>query len=1198
MSEILGFQGKVDFTQAKKDVKDFEKYLSTVGISLPKDISAKTFDTKPLTEYQKEVIRIKQETLELAKAKAETTKADRAASLATQAALREEIRLKKEAASVKRPVDFGNSQAEIDLSNAGRAAGGGRVASSGTAELVRLLNEDFAAGKIGAAEYKAEIERLNAIMKQTSSATKEADGAIKGKTLSAKEQARLLAEEKYLQSQATKELKNNIREQLNAKGSTEARRAALIRLQTAFDRLSATERASPAGQRLEGIVGRLNTQVLSLEKSTGRSGRNVGNYLNQAWSGLKTIANILPGMGIAGVLAFAIDPLMEYIKSLDLFKSKLSQVKLAQTAVSEALKGGDYTQAVKNVEQLRINVDLAKKGLYDKKAVVDEYNKSIGVTAGQVKNLDEVEANLVKNADAYIQMTLYKAAANLQLQKAAEKAAEIQELSRKKTEEFANSFDKVVGGAAAGGGGSQFGVSTFDSGAYEKALKEEGEKRKEVRHKELKKEKKDFTDNASSLMKTASEEAKKMGGVLGADTGAATKASTKALNAALSAAESLSKKLTDIHNASFRKTLSNDDAEIQAVKDKYEAMRVEAKKFYEEFGNKPVKINGKNVSKDQVFGTLKADEQSEKDAILAQRKADKDKKEQEAAQKHYETLLKDFMDYGQKMDKLKADFEADSLLLINDPRQQAVRKAAYDKDVQDLVDTNSKKLDEYEKLIEGIEKLSRKEALAALEVASKRLADDKGAGLVSDKVAKETEALFAKTKKAIIKGTKEAGEELIALANQIDQLASEVDSIDEAFGKVLRTVSNVVGQVGNIQKGMSDFNKEGASPLDKLTAGLGMIGAGISIFKSVFSLFDRSAQREEQAAYARDLQNKQTEALNKSLERQISLLNDAYGTDRLLKYNEAIKQATENQAKYQQQLNGKYQLTGDKAIDKQLEKLNSGEWKLGGDMTSLLIKDLIKKGAVNTLPTDIRELEKLLDEGKLDSGTAVIVQNLIKANESAEQLKNQLRAENVGAGLSTIVDEFMDSLTDGVGGVEDALTKAIRRGLLNSLKGDITEKFLQDYYEMLDKALIDGNISADEDALLREQLRKADEYGKERLDYINKTAPETKEPDKKTGISGAIVGEALKEDTANRMLGLQQGQYDATKQIGLTMGDMLQIGRSKLAALEKIAANTLRGADNTEGHTTLLNKIAENTTPKSTTSDPLGQSLRDNGIKI
>jgi hypothetical protein len=127
------------------------------------------------------------------------------------------------------------------------------------------------------------------------------------------------AEEKLRLQQSTQELKNRIREESNAKGSLDNRRAALIRLRTEYDRLSPLERDTSWGQRMNKTIAQVDAQVLSLEKSTGRAQRNVGNYLNAAWSGIRQLAYIIPGLGIAGIfdviatgIGMAVTKLMEY----------------------------------------------------------------------------------------------------------------------------------------------------------------------------------------------------------------------------------------------------------------------------------------------------------------------------------------------------------------------------------------------------------------------------------------------------------------------------------------------------------------------------------------------------------------------------------------------------------------------------------------------------------------------------------------------------------------------------------------------------------------------------------------------------------------------------------------------------------------------------------------------------------------------
>lgn len=101
-------------------------------------------------------------------------------------------------------------------------------------------------------------------------------------TVSFNDEAKSVQFLKEQQRQRNAELKNQVKEELSVKGSIEQRRAALIRLQKEYDNLAPKERESSSGKRLQGVVKGLVDQLKSLEGSTGRFQRNVGNYQGSA----------------------------------------------------------------------------------------------------------------------------------------------------------------------------------------------------------------------------------------------------------------------------------------------------------------------------------------------------------------------------------------------------------------------------------------------------------------------------------------------------------------------------------------------------------------------------------------------------------------------------------------------------------------------------------------------------------------------------------------------------------------------------------------------------------------------------------------------------------------------------------------------------------------------------------------------------
>ena len=155
-----------------------------------------------------------------------------------------------------------------------------RIAMIEAAEMAAAKKQE-AANKQAVAEaqrLQKEFDQLTSKAYAMTGAYNNNTSATKSNSLSKQQLAQMIAEEKYRQQQATAELKNNAREMLNAKGSLEQRRAALIRLTTVYDRLSEAERKTAFGERLGKTIRDLSKQIGELELATNRGQRNVGQY--------------------------------------------------------------------------------------------------------------------------------------------------------------------------------------------------------------------------------------------------------------------------------------------------------------------------------------------------------------------------------------------------------------------------------------------------------------------------------------------------------------------------------------------------------------------------------------------------------------------------------------------------------------------------------------------------------------------------------------------------------------------------------------------------------------------------------------------------------------------------------------------------------------------------------------------------------
>lgn len=323
-------------------------------------------------------------------------------------------------------------------------------------------------------------------------------------------------------------------------------------------------------ENLTRITNLYDTQIKKIDASLGKSQRNVGNYAS-GWDGLGNSINQLAREGPAfavsfqtGILALSnnipilIDEInrlrvanaalaaqgektvpvwRQVIKSLfgwqvaislavtlvtifakdigeaakrmNLFGGSIDSATASKEAFNEALKGDEFKEAISNVIQLRNAMNLYRDGLVKSTDVTKLYNDTIGSTAEEAKNLADVENFLAEDSHNYIQMTLNKAAANLQLAKAAETAARIQEESIKGTSEFANIWDDFVATVKSGDILRYFSGQTVSMNAeYYRLLQQAGQERKKALITDLAEERDIYISNAEKLLAEAAKYAK------------------------------------------------------------------------------------------------------------------------------------------------------------------------------------------------------------------------------------------------------------------------------------------------------------------------------------------------------------------------------------------------------------------------------------------------------------------------------------------------------------------------------------------------------------------------------------------------------------------------------------------------------------------------------------------------------------------
>lgn len=213
--------------------------------------------------------------------------------------------------------------------------------------------------------------------------------------------------------------------------SLKEQKAVLQNLKREYAALSTQQARGSAGKLIAADIKVANSEIQRLKAGAVPAFGAIGGAATKAFSGLRSLAYVLPGLGIAGIFNLAFEGLEKLMSGMS---SGVSAIQKFNDAISQTKK--ETVGVIANVFELKNEIQLAKDGFISKEGVVKHYNETIGKTTGIVKSLDEAEAALNKNAAAYVKFTLFKAVATMAFQKASESLFEaIKDLLRKPTED-------------------------------------------------------------------------------------------------------------------------------------------------------------------------------------------------------------------------------------------------------------------------------------------------------------------------------------------------------------------------------------------------------------------------------------------------------------------------------------------------------------------------------------------------------------------------------------------------------------------------------------------------------------------------------------------------------------------------------------------------------------------------------------------
>ncbi len=335
-------------------------------------------------------------------------------------------------------------------------------------------------------------------------------------------------------------------------------------------------------------IGRLKTRNAALTAS----GQKAVPVWRQVVKGMLSWGTALS----AGVVLLTVygKEVVHWIGAIFKGKNAIDALKKSQESLNNAFNSGSYQKAIKDVIQLKSYINLAKEGIIDKEAALKKYNDTLGDVYKKTNDLSEAERIVIEKTPAYIEAMLYKAAAMAATADAAKQLVEDQKKINKSEEELAKAKDKasLFSGLSGLEGitNTSFGTTSTNPKAAADQAVSGIKKTLDNINKDSKKKVDTFAKIVDRFNTKAAEIAKAAGldifGGAGGDKG-------KTVNQY----QNLLDKLADLDKEYSRKSFTKDEEELQALKDKFDKIRLLVQRFNADPKNKAQIIDLSNLNK-------------------------------------------------------------------------------------------------------------------------------------------------------------------------------------------------------------------------------------------------------------------------------------------------------------------------------------------------------------------------------------------------------------------------------------------------------------------------------------------------------------------------------------------------------------------------------------------------------------------------
>lgn len=585
--------------------------------------------------------------------------------------------------------------------------------------------------------------------------------------------------------------------------------------------------------------------------------------------------------------------------------------------------------------------------------------------------------------------------------------------------------------------------------------------------------------------------------------------------------------------------------------------------------------------------------------------------------------------YGQKEEKIRKKYselfedlekEKSKVTEKEYKERSAVLSKQLTEELKELYDKTIKSDEEIQALLEKVDKAGSAIALRAARHAKEAIKnffknfkpEGPEAKAAANALSKEMEANID----GIIKSLSEENySNILSLVQGFDQLVTLSGQFDGQLGNSLKTIGAMVGEVGRIAQTLGKTIGKTGEGLSSAGGIMAIIGAAVSLIGGIWQAIDegdqkREKEREERFNHYEEHRLKQLQYETLILEKQLGIINDIYGVERVLAYKQVLEGINKEQERLINPLKTRSGVrggedflsaklisnTGDKELDALIERYNrsvltkststdttvrSGALQEQNTLLSQ-IQERAKKAGVsvqrldkdltNLSDTEALELQTQLDLGMFDEGTAKYIQAILDLREAEKEALKRLKEEITGTSidqlLSTALNAFFQSGEDSAQAWSDGFDKVMEDYLIKRFSREYLEKSMQEWYEMFYRFAEDG-LDDDERKELQSEWERIGREGREREEMLREATgieKPTSSNSSKGGLSNAIAG--ITETTANRLEaefgGLRIAQLQLLEVTKASHADDMAIANDMLLELTAIQLNTFKTANNTD----------------------------------